>query len=145
MLFNILLTYQKSENQNLVLRSGHVEWPSTLVCSNIHSTMWRPGLVSIKKSSTLQSSTLEISPLYLGGEGEVKYWTRIYKAGEWRVLLWRFHHFILGERGEVRTGLESIKLESSTLDGTSLTAHVWSLTRCINGTIKLEWFLNQVF
>ena len=74
--------------------------------------MWRPGLVSIKKSSTLQSSTLEISPLYLGGEGEGKYWTQIYKAGEWRVLLWRFHHFILGERGEVRTGLESIKLES---------------------------------
>ena len=44
--------------------------------------MWRPGLVSIKKSSTLDSSTLEISPLYLGGEGGGKYWAQIYEAGE---------------------------------------------------------------
>ena len=34
-----------------------------------------PGLESIKKRSTLASSTRKISPLYLGGEGEGKYWT----------------------------------------------------------------------
>ena len=42
MLFNILWTYPKSENQSWVLKRGHVLWRNTVGCSNKCYFTWPP-------------------------------------------------------------------------------------------------------
>ena len=67
-------TYICKQVGNLYCGSLHcctyVDLPGTCTYLTMYTV-----LESIKKRSTLASSTRKISPLYLGGEGEGKYWT----------------------------------------------------------------------